>query len=508
MRILVSGAGPAGLTAAYWLDRNGNNVVLVERTDHLRLDGYGLDFFGTGFDVADRMGIVDELFNHKLKSEFLNFVDTEGNEIGSVSIDALTEKLGGRYVPLMHYTLEQTLFDALPASVDVRFGTQIDTVEESADDVAVRFDDGSTEAFDIVVGAEGVNSHLRRLAFGPDEEYTNYLGFQISCFLFENDLDIPAGWVNLASVAKSVAAYPTDRDGMYASLFIWSEENPRPVHVDNRVSVLRDHFADIGWLAGDIIERAPDPSEVFADSVTQIRMPSWRSGRVALIGDAAYCLTLLSGQGSSMAMAGAYILAEELALADSYTRAFENYENRLRPHIEYRQEKAKDLVRSFVPGSERAAKAEMFAFKLLLRDAFAGPLAHSLYMGDSVIRERMLHRLPDSRGNVLGYRIAGTVEPNDIAMIRLDVETALRDHDNVNIVCVFDDFEHVNAKGLLADIRFDRSYAKRIHKIAIVGDSVRAKAFAIAAKPFGEYDAQHFSLESIDDAWMWAGAER
>lgn len=115
-------------------------------------------------------------------------------------------------------------------------------------------------------------------------------------------------------------------------------------------------------------------------------------------------------------------------------------------------------------------------------------------------------RLPDSRGNVLGYRVAGTVGPNDIAMIRLDVETALRDHDDVNIVCVFDDFEHVTAKGLLADIRFDRSYAKRIRKFAIVGDSVRAKAFAIAAKPFGEYDAQHFSLESIDDAWMWAAA--
>ena len=297
MRILVSGAGPAGLTAAYWLDMKGHDVTLVERNEGLRLDGYGLDFFGTGFDVAERMGIIDTLKEKKLAADFLGFVDPAGNETGKVHLDVLTEKLDGRYVPIMHYTLEQTLFDALPETVEVRFGDHVVGVDQTGEGVIVAFGGGSQDHYDLVVGAEGIHSHLRELAFGPFEEFANYLGFFVACYMFENDLGLENGWLNMAGIHNSIGAYPTDEGTTFASLFIWEREDPSHVPHGERGQLVRSEFTDGGWISNEILDKMPSDEDLFFDSVTQIKMPSWSNGRIVLVGDAAYCLTLLSGPG-------------------------------------------------------------------------------------------------------------------------------------------------------------------------------------------------------------------
>lgn len=504
MRIAVSGAGPAGMTAAYWLVEHGHDVVLIEEAPSLRRDGYGLDFFGTGFDVAERMGLRDTLFERELNAEYIGFMTPEGDKFGHLTVEAIRKHLDGRYTPLMHYTLEDVLFEALPDTVEVRFGIRIEAVAQTDDDVTCTFSDGSEDTFDLLVGAEGFKSHLRDLVFGPIDDFKRYLGLHVAAFLFEDDLDLGNGWLNVPGVGWSVGAYPTDRDGIAASLFIWEREDDAYVPPEDRMSMLRKAFADSGEFGNALLDRAPDQTPAFFDTATQIRMPSWSKGRVALVGDAAYCLTLLSGQGSSMAMGGAYILAEELSFTDDHREAFVNYENRLRPHIEMRQDKAKDLVKSFVPSSESMLKVEKVAFKVILRDAFSGVVTKYMYMGDSLIRERMLHRLPRSHANVLGYRLSGKVDPIDLQMLDLDVAHALEGADDVRILCHLDDFEHLTFKGIVADFSFGRTYGDRISKLAIVGDTFHASALATAARPFGDWEVHKFDVNELDDAWAWA----
>ena len=202
-----------------------------------------------------------------------------------------------------------------------------------------------------------------------------------------------------------------------------------------------------------------------------------------------------------MALAGGYVLAEELSLTDDVDDALANYENRLRPHIELRQEKARDLVKSFVPGSKTMQTAESVAFKLLMKDAFAGTIAKYLYMSGSLIRDRMLHRLPASSGNTLGYRIAGKLDAEDITMVQLDVERALANHDEINMLMAFDDFEGMTRKGLAADFHFASEYRHRINKLAVVGGGFAADLLKFGAAPLNSWNFAEF--ETADEAWAW-----
>ena len=173
LRILVSGGGLAGLAAAYWLHRNGHEAVVIERAPGLRRDGYGLDFFGTGYDVAERMGIVEDLAPTQIfmdQGSGIAFVDGDGKPLAELKIDAVREILGGKYMGLMHYNLEQVLYDAVKEDVDVRFSTSIDEVAQSADAVRVTYADGDTESYDLLVGADGIHSNVRGLVFGPEAD--------------------------------------------------------------------------------------------------------------------------------------------------------------------------------------------------------------------------------------------------------------------------------------------------------------------------------------------------
>src|SRR5947209_3725288 len=184
MRVLISGGGIAGLTLAYWLHQYNIQSVLIEQAKSIRHDGYAIDFFGTGYDVAKRMGLIDRLRSRRVPYEYVAYVNEAGElitKLDSAMVDKFTD---GKYMGLMHATLEEVLYEAVEGRVEVRFGRSLTAIEQRSDQVCVTFNDGNTESFDLLIGADGVHSITRTLIFGPEKQFSRFLGYTIACYTF------------------------------------------------------------------------------------------------------------------------------------------------------------------------------------------------------------------------------------------------------------------------------------------------------------------------------------
>ncbi|MEZ4769348.1 MAG: FAD-dependent monooxygenase [Caldilineales bacterium] len=506
MRILVSGGGLAGLTAAYWLHRHGHEPVVIERAPDLRRDGYGLDFFGSGYDVAERMGIIDALAQRQIfqnKEGGIAFVDQDGNAKAELKIDAVRQVLGGKYMGLMHYTLEEVLFDAVKDSVEIRFGTSIAAVHQSPDAVTVTYEGARRENFDLLVGADGIHSNVRSLVFGPEETFGVYLGLYLGCYFVPDRDQLHALWENYNEPGRQAGAYYTDRDGQLASLFLWQAEDEGYIPHGQRAAKLRSAFDGMGWIVPQLLDDMPaSGGDILVDTVTQIRMDTWRKGRVVLVGDAAGCMTLISGQGASMAMAGPYVLAEELGQTSDWQQALANYEHRVKPQNDLRQRKAHDFAKQFVPGSELGIKAQTVIMKLVTYQAFSG-LLKAQFVGDSFLQTAALHRLPESQGNAIGYRIAGKLHETDYQTLEMGLDEALLASTSVNLLLHIEELPGIERGALWEDWRFGRRYHDSIDRLAVVGDGRLSKWLARLSEPLYAKDARHFAQSDIEQAWDW-----
>ena len=220
------------------------------------------------------------------------------------------------------------------------------------------------------------------MVFGPDEEYERYLGYYVASYAITTGADFEAGFVNYWESNRMVGVYH-NADGFIQAFFVFASEDVGHVPPKKREAMLRQHYEGAGWQVETLLNGMTAGTPIFLDSVTQIVMPQWSCERVALVGDAAYCPTLISGQGASLAMGGAYILAEELGKTAAVPTALANYEMRLRPHIEEKQEKARKLAKSFVPRS----RARIWLNHLMLKLLFSRPfrsLASQQFGADSI----------------------------------------------------------------------------------------------------------------------------
>lgn len=506
LKILVSGGGLAGLALAYWLHHHGHEAVVIERAPDLRRDGYGLDFFGTGYDVAERMGIIEALAKTQIfmdKGSGIAFVNEDGKPVAELKTDAVREVLGGKYMGLMHYNLEEVLYDAVKDDVEIRFGTSITAVTQSPESVTVTYENGNRETFDLLVGADGIHSNVRNLVFGPEKEFAFYMGYYLACYFIPDKYQLPATWANYTEPGRQVGAYDTDREGQLATLFLWQAEDEGHIPHDKRAEKIRTAFTDMGWLTSQILDDMPgDGKDILVDTVTQIRMDTWRNGRVVLVGDAAGCMTLISGQGASMAIGGAYVLAEELSQTEDWQQALANFEHRVKPQMDLRQRKAHDFAKQFVPGSELGVKAEMMMMKLVTYHAFSG-LLKSQFVGDSFLQTAALHRLPQSNGNFIGYRVAGKLLETDYQTLEMDVDETLQTAESVNLLLQIEELEGVEMRAWSEDWKFGRQYHDKIHKLAVVGDRRLSRWMARLSEPLYAQDAKHFDLAEMDQAWMW-----
>lgn len=348
MKVIVVGAGMAGLSLANRVSTLGGEVVLLERATGPRAQGYMMDFFGPGYDAIEAMGLLPAVEDVAYHIAEATFVDEHGRRRAGVRPRQFAN---GPLLNLMRPDLERVLREHLPPEVDLRFGTGPTAVTDHNDGVRVTLADGTRLDADMLVGADGIHSTVRHLVFGREAEFLRYLGFHTAAFCFDAP-EVEAIVRDRACLTDTVGrqmGFYSLRDGRVAAFGVHRTADPT-LPEDLRTAV-RDAFAGLGWVAPRALDRCPPPSEIYYDQVAQIEMPRWSRGRVVLVGDACYAVSLLAGQGASLSIAGAYLLADRLAHARTIEQAVAEYEQLWRPVVREKQQVGRTGARWFLPES-------------------------------------------------------------------------------------------------------------------------------------------------------------
>lgn len=352
MRTLVVGAGVAGPTLAYWLLRAGHEVTLVEQAPEPRSGGYVVDFWGAGYDVAERMGVVDELERRGFRVTEGRSVTASGRRIAALDPSSLVAASGGRYISIARSDLADVLLGAVADRVELVRGDTVAELDDRGDRVRVGFESGAGAEFDLVVGADGLHSRVRRLVFGPEERFAHPLGIVVAAFEVDGYHPRDEGALVMHAEVGFQAMRVGLPDGGTLFLLTVRHDGAVPVHdVDAQQALLRDRLAGTGWEVPRILDAMSRARTFYCDTVSQIRMPAWSRGRIALVGDAAACVSLLAGQGSALAMVEAYVLAAELARSGDHVTAFARYEQRLGEFLRDKQNAATGIATVFAPRS-------------------------------------------------------------------------------------------------------------------------------------------------------------
>lgn len=352
-KILISGAGIAGPCLAYWLLRYGFEPVVVERAPALRTGGYIIDFWGRGFDVAEKMDIVPALRSAGYAIDELRIVDEQGKKTGGFSTRALQTVIGDGYLSILRGDLAKLIYDSLEGKARTLFDETVIALEQDGECVRVTFRHAPPERFDLVIGADGLHSPVRNLVFGPEESYERYLGYYVASFSVEGyPRRDPHAYVSFAAPGRQVSRYSL-RGDRTVFFFVFAKDRRLSVGPHDEQAqrdTLREMFGLDKWECPAILGALDRTEDLYFDAVSQICMNSWVHNRVALIGDACFAPSLLAGQGSALAMAAAYILAGELKKADGdYRTGFRAYEQMLQPFMAKKQRAARKLAGSFAP---------------------------------------------------------------------------------------------------------------------------------------------------------------
>jgi 2-polyprenyl-6-methoxyphenol hydroxylase-like FAD-dependent oxidoreductase len=345
IRVLVSGASVAGLSIAYWLSHSGFKVTVVERAPHLRPGGQALDIRGPALEVAERMGIVAAIRDRRTKQEGMSIMDFDGYEVFRSTERTIT---GGRFdssdIEILRDDLCSIFYQAVGQKVKYLFGDSIASLSQDELGVDVVFSKTASGRFDLVIGADGLHSGVRQLAFGPEKQFGRYLGAYLSVFAIPNYLELDRWQVfhQHESAVGGVLGLRADIDARTYIAFGSGE----PLDYDYRNTVAQkrlvaDRMAGMGWEFPRMIDHMMGAANFHFDSMSQIRMDSWSRGRIVLVGDAGYCVSPMTGQGTTVAMVGAYVLAGELvANRGNLLEGITRYERELHDYTDRNQELA------------------------------------------------------------------------------------------------------------------------------------------------------------------------
>jgi 2-polyprenyl-6-methoxyphenol hydroxylase-like FAD-dependent oxidoreductase len=374
--VLISGAGIAGPTLAYWLRRHGFTPTVVEIAPGMRPGGQTVDLRGAGRTVIERMGLMDEARERCVDQRGLAYVNAAGRHLAEMTVadfdgDGIISEL-----EILRGDLAELLYTATADDVEYLFGRHLVELTDVGDEVRVTFDDGTERTFDLVVGADGPHSGVRRLAFGPEERFVRPLGGYNAWFTAPDRVGLD-GWFEMYNERGGlvVSMRPDTVPGQAKAGLAFASA---PLAYDRRDlaaqrQLLADRFSGAGGQAAALVEAAATADDFYFDAISQVQMDRWSSGRVALVGDAGYCPSPLTGMGTSLGLVGAYILAGQLAQSQGdHQRAFAGYESLMRPYVKHGQELPPGGVKGYAPLSAFSIWSRTYSMKLMVSRPLRG----------------------------------------------------------------------------------------------------------------------------------------
>ncbi|MTJ65883.1 FAD-dependent oxidoreductase [Nocardia seriolae] len=338
---MVAGASIAGPAVAHWLRRYGAEVTVVERAPELRAGGQAVDARGVAKEVIRRMGLDAEVRAACTDTAGAYTVDVDGKVLETFRAE---DDGGDGYISdieILRGDLSRVLYEDTRDGVEYIFGDRIAELTQDADGVDVVFEGGDRRRFELVVGADGLHSALRAMVFGPREQYIRHLGQVMSFYSVPNAFGLDRWLMDYHAAGRTAGLRPIQDATRAMAMFSFAADDFDVDYrdIDAQKDLLRERMTGMGWLAPQILAHLDDTPDFYLDQVAQVVMDRWSHGRVALLGDAAFSSSPLSGQGTGLALVGAYLLAGELATAGWDPAAgFAAYEKRMRAFVEANQE--------------------------------------------------------------------------------------------------------------------------------------------------------------------------
>ena len=389
MRVAINGMGIAGPTLAYWLRRSGHDPVLFEKAPAVRSGGYIIDFWGLGYEIAERMGVISSLREHSYQMQRLRMVDRDGREEAHMDLAPLYEAHRGRFISVPRADLASALAGACQG-IPAHFNVSISAIVQDGVDSIVTLSDGRQDRFDLVVGADGLHSQVRALAFGPEAQFERFLDCYVAAFRVRGYPHRDELTFVSHTVRGRQASRVSLRDDETLVMLVCRAEflgGDRAWHGDPRPAI-RHAYGDMGWEVAGLLDAMDGSEDLYFDRVSQIHLPHWSADRVALVGDAAACPSLLAGEGSGLGMLEAYVLAGELHRAHSdCALALAAYESRLRAFVSSKQKGARWFRGFFAPQTilglmMRKLGIRAFALPLLAKPFWARSLRDDFTLPD------------------------------------------------------------------------------------------------------------------------------
>ncbi|HZO45250.1 MAG TPA: FAD-dependent monooxygenase [Xanthobacteraceae bacterium] len=360
---VIVGAGVAGLSAAWWLNKIGWHTVVVERANHLRDGGYMMGLSGPGYETARQMGILPKLEASARVIHENVYRDRNGRELLRLRYRDFLGDLP--FLALRRTDLVRALHEAAAVASDIRLGTEAISIENGDDKVVVTVSGGTRLEADLLIGADGLHSWVRQTRFGPDETFLQPLGYRFAAYDLDDVLDLGTDFLSFAEPGR-LSEYYTLSDGRLAALHVWRSHATGPVDPDARWRLLRETYAGTHRDVMAMMASVGPQATPILDDLTLVDIPSWHDGRTVLIGDAAHCLSLVSGQGAGLAMASAQILSGELSNTDRRA-ALAAHDRRLRPAVIKLQQRSRKMASVFIPESTMGFHLRNVWFRYLPR---------------------------------------------------------------------------------------------------------------------------------------------